>query len=177
MLGGGRGRGVAAFIRNDLLDIFLGVTQINERMAQALLLSFKPYNVITVYKTQSHKKQSDFRELAIKLISLIDNNKPTCIIGDLNFDYMNLSVKNEFRTMLEEHGFCQIVNEPTTVRGNCIDHCYISKFTSKALEIYRPYYGEHEAIRVMLVPNSAQLSKSGKTYEVFLEWFCEHRDA
>ena len=53
---------------------------------------------------------------------------------------------------MEAKGFRQLVTEPTTFRGNCIDHVYIrdEDVECKYLKLYYPYYTDHEAIRVIV---------------------------
>ena len=149
----GRGRGVAAFIREPLMKIFQGVTAINESIAQCLKLSFKPYDVITVYKTQECTTLANHKQLIQILKRLVNLNKPTVIIGDFNFDYWR-EKDNLIRRTLEKDGFKQLVKEPTTIRGKCIDHVYINEKMMKGkYKLYYPYYTDHEAVRVILKKN------------------------
>ena len=82
--------------------------------------------------------------------SLLDPSlgRPTVVCGDFNFDY-HKDPQNSLRVMLEKRGFTQIVTKPTTIRGNCIDHVYV-RGVSHAHHIYYPYYGNHEAVCVMV---------------------------
>ena len=60
------------------------------------------------------------------LKKLINPNRRTVITGDFNFDYLK-EKDNVVRVTLESHGFKQLVTKPTTIRGNCIDHAYITE--------------------------------------------------
>ena len=53
---------------------------------------------------------------------------------------------------LEAKGFKQLVREPTTFRGKCIDHVYIREedVECKYVKLYYPYYTDHEAVRVIV---------------------------
>lgn len=147
----GRGRGVAAFIKEDLMKNFLGGTPINKTYGQYLKLSFRYYDVITVYRTQDCTTMNDNQQFVRLLQELITGNKPTIINGDFNFDYWK-EKDNLVRVTLEAQGFKQLVREPTTYRGNCIDHVYIKdeSVECKYVKLYYPYYTDHEAVRVIV---------------------------
>ena len=72
------------------------------------------------------------------------------ICGDFNIDR---KVENVLTRMLKGNNFTQIVQKPTTYRGNCIDHFYhniaerVKKIEHK---LHYPYYSDHEAICVMI---------------------------
>ena len=150
----GRGRGVAAFIKKSLMQNFLGAEPVNEPIAQCLKLSFKHYNVITVYKTQECTTLDDHRQVIQILKELVNPKKPmpTVINGDFNFDYWR-EKDNLLRVTLEKAGFKQLVKLPTTIRGKCIDHVYINDKMKGDCTLYYPYYTDHEAARVILRKN------------------------
>ena len=61
--------------------------------------------------------------------------------------------ENIFTELLIDKGFEQIVMEPTTYRGYCIDHVYhnISETERKVdYKLHYPYYSDHEAVCVMI---------------------------
>ena len=147
----GRGRGVAAFIKEGLMHNFLEATPVNENYGQYLKLCFLNYDVITVYRTQDCTTMHDNLQFVQLLKNLITDNKPTIINGDFNFDYWK-EKDNFVRLTLETQGFRQLVREPTTLRGKCIDHVYIkdADVECKLLKLYYPYYTDHEAIRVIV---------------------------
>ena len=150
----GRGRGVAAFIREPLMNTFLGASAINESIVQCLKLSFHQYDVITVYKTQECTTVENHQNLIQILENLVNLNKPTIINGDFNFDYWK-DKDNLLAQALRRSGFRQLVTLPTTVRGKCIDHVYINEEMVQCVyedefKLYYPYYTDHEAVRVIL---------------------------
>ena len=80
----------------------------------------------------------------------ITPEKPTMICGDFNTDRR---VENDWTRMLRGKNFKQIVQKPTTYRGNCIDHVYhnIAEHVKKVEhKLHYPYYSDHEAICVMI---------------------------
>ena len=152
----GRGRGLAAFINTRLSDKYYGAEGIDETFGQYLKLSFVGYDVITVYRTQECQTNSANQQFVQVLRGLVDLEKPTIITGDLNFDYWK-EENHPVRTSLENVGFTQVVRDPTTVRGNCIDHVYVSHTTEKDYyQLYYPYYADHEAVRVILYNSAYQ---------------------
>ena len=72
------------------------------------------------------------------------------ICGDFNF---NRREENVLTRMLGDRNFKQIVQKPTTYRGNCIDHFYhnISE-TAKKVEykLHIPCYSDHGATCVTI---------------------------
>ena len=71
------------------------------------------------------------------------------ICGDFNIDRR---VENDLTRMLMGKNFKQIVQKPTTYRGNCIDHFYhnIAENVKKVEhKLHYPCYSDHEAICVM----------------------------
>ena len=149
----GRGRGVAAFIREPLMNKFLGATPINDMVAQCRKLSFQQYDVITVYKTQECTTVANHQQLIQILENLVNLKKPTIINGDFNFDYWK-DKDNLLGLALKRVGFKQLVTLPTTIRGKCIDHVYINEKMMKGkYKLYYPYYTDHEAVRVILKKN------------------------
>ena len=115
-------------------------------------LKFNSFDVVTVYKTQDYKTRADYQNLLAILKNLIDPNRATVITGDFNFDYFK-EKDNVVRVSLEKHGFQQLVTEPTSIRGNCIDHVYITeKHLNGKCKLYYPYYTDHEAVRVIIKP-------------------------
>ena len=88
----------------------------------------------------------------------LTSNMPTILCGDFNFDR---KVQNDLTKMLKSRGFTQIVKEPTTYRGYCIDHIYQNISEKKEgiiCDLHRPYYSDHEAVCVRI----PALSKMGK---------------
>ena len=82
--------------------------------------------------------------------AIADPRKPTILCGDFNFDRKK---ENSVTKMLADRGFKQIVVEPTTYRGNCIDHLYHDIPVTEGKVEYKlhyPYYSDHEAVCAMI---------------------------
>ena len=83
------------------------------------------------------------------------------ICGDFNIDRR---VENVLTRMLMGKNFKQIVQKPTTYRGNCIDHFYhnISEHIKKVVhKLHYPCFSDHEAICVMLKDFIRELRRRG----------------
>ena len=148
----GRGphRGVGIFIKDFLKKYLINETGRDEKFGQFLKLSFLSFNIITVYRTHLCQRANYGKLFINTLFNLINDNKPTIISGDFNYDYLN-DKTGLLAHELRQAGFSQIVKEPTTVRGNCIDHLYLpSNESNFEYKLYYPYYADHEAIRVMI---------------------------
>ena len=165
--GYGQNRGVAIFIKDYLYTSVDHVMVKDEEYAQFLVLSFKTFNLISVYRTHLCKKPHYEQMFLTMLFSLIDINKQTIINGDFNINLLDEKEKL-FTTRMQQLGFTQIIKEPTTVRGNCIDHFYMpSNESNYDCKLYYPYYGDHEAIIVIVkgwgkIPTRSQIKRQLK---------------
>ena len=124
----------------------------NNNFFQGLKLSLDQCEVITVYRSPDQKVQGpSFLQFTRTIAQAIaDPSKPTILCGDFNFDRKK---ENSVTKMLAEKGFKQIVVEPTTYRGNCIDHVYHNISVTEGKVHYKlqyPYYSDHEAVCVMI---------------------------
>ena len=80
----------------------------------------------------------------------INPERETIICGDFNFDRKE---KNALSQILTAKNFKQIVEMPTTYRGNCIDHVYhnLSEDMETAECLLRhTYFSDHDAVCVMI---------------------------
>ena len=151
VLGVGQGKGVAMYIRKNWFKCLIGEPVGRELdFAWCMKLKFKALDVLTVYRSPNRVFSHRYLEFVRMVHSLLDpsNGKPTVVCGDFNFDYTK-DPQNSLRVMLEKKGFTQIVTKPTTIRGNCIDHFYV-RGISPTHHIYYPYYGNHEAVCVLV---------------------------
>ena len=164
--GRGRGKGVAIFLKKHMLKDLEKVEKREESFAQCLKLSFPTFDVITVYRNQICKRPHYNKQFLDMLDSLIDmgwvgsGDKRTVVTGDFNLECW--TTPPSLLTMsMGQWGLSQIVREPTTVHGNCIDHVYVPKIeTEVEYKIYYPYYANHEAILVTLKGWKKKMTRS-----------------
>ena len=148
-VGDGHNRGVAIFMKEEIAKKLIKTQKVSMDSYQCIKLSFDAFDLITVYRSSS-QPMSNFPELVKTIAQGINVAKPTILCGDVNFDR---TVENELTRMLRSKNFRQIVEEPTTYRGYCIDHFY-HNFPDNDPEIqyklHYPYYSDHEAVCVRM---------------------------
>ena len=119
---------------------------------QCLKLSFLEFDLVTVYRSPDMPQHGLlFSSFSHAISNIVDKEKPTIMCGDFNFDQKEV---NELtRNFSETHGFRQIVEEPTTYRGYCIDHIYHNMHNDWEVchKLHYPYYSDHEALCIMLI--------------------------
>ena len=116
---------------------------------QCMKLTFGIFDLITVYRANNQPVAS-FQEFVQIMEKGIDSKRPTILCGDFNFDQKK---ENDFTRMLKTKKFKQIIKEPTTYRGFCIDHFYhnISDNGENLLyKLHYPCYSDHEAMCVRM---------------------------
>ena len=183
----GLNQGVAVFVKNELvLEMTSEPLSVGNRdrsfpsqkniSFQCLKLSFLQFDIVTVYcspdMAQHGSQFWQFKRFTGALLNLVDREKQTIICGDFNFDGVDGKDRNVLieklngvdSSTISLRKFKQIVKEPTTFRGYCIDHIYHnfsesdrgglqtlpanSKVTYK---LHHPYYSDHEALCIMLI--------------------------
>ena len=119
---------------------------VNQTYFQLTKLKSKYVDVISVYRS----KEGIINQILDQLSNLIDWDKTTLICGDFNVCYRS-DRDNKLITTLEAHGFKQLVQEATHIKGGLIDHAYIRESgTSVSVDcsLYSPYYCamDHDAL-------------------------------
>ena len=97
-----------------------------------------------------------------KLIKdIIEPGKPQLLVGDFNFCYLGQTT-NATCNFLRSANFKQLIEEPTHLEGNLLDHAYF-KDTKRILtcagKLHTKYYTDHKALALFI--------KKGK-YKIFL---------
>ena len=150
--GQGKGKGAAVLVKNHLVERMqlLEVEQFgNEDIIQGLKLYFNDIHILNVYRPPKPSSIRQLEQFMQILREKIDLKKQTLICGDLNFNFLR-EPRHKISVMLSQLGFQQIVRQPTTIHGSCLDHVYLrSKFMFK-YQLHYPYYSDHECICIML---------------------------
>ena len=85
----------------------------------------------------------------LKNLSHLENKeKANIITGDLNICALR-DRKGLFVKALAEKGYKLLTKEPTHIKGRQIDHVY-AKNTTATLDLYTPYYSDHDALCVAI---------------------------
>lgn len=118
---------------------------------QGLKVTFRDLQLINIYRSPNPAHMKCFRQFVQILTEHLDDGIDTIICGDFNFNFLTERSNNPLCMALGKRGFQQIVKEPTTIAGTCIDHVYIRLRNLKSrYELYSPYYADHDGILLML---------------------------
>ena len=143
----GLGKGVAALVKN---EIEYKKEEVAEEKLQIIKISLKALDSINVYRSAGYSLDDTFD----KIEELIDDSKTTLIMGDFNV-CLQKNPTNGLTRKLTEIGFSQLVTKATHIEGGHIDHIYwrdfLGEWTDPKLEIYSPYYSDHDGILITLV--------------------------
>ena len=143
----GRGKGLATYFKEDK---FVHTCDIKRPTFQLTKIASDTVDIISVYSSSGAKLE----ELSAELLIIFNPSKTTVICGDLNVCY-NSQRNNRVTTILETHGFEQLVKEATHLQGGLIDHVYfhqVNDIFKPEVSIYSPYYcaTDHDAILLHL---------------------------
>ena len=143
----GLGKGIAALVKR---EIEYNKDEMAEEKLQMMKISLKELDSINVYRSAGHSLEGTFE----KLEEMIDHHKATLITGDFNV-CLQKNPSNHVTRKLKEIGFSQLVDRATHVEGGHIDHVYWrdlhGNWTDPNLEMYSPYYSDHDGLLVTLV--------------------------
>lgn len=70
------------------------------------------------------------------------------IMGDFNEDIVTSSTVMK---LMEQHGYNQHVQNPTTEKGTLIDHVYTKDIVGISVNVVQTYYSFHQAILISLL--------------------------
>ena len=105
----GHGKGLAVFVKEGVK--FESMTCIPEANIQMMKVTMAKLDIITVYRSDS---EPEYRA-AHFLSQLIDPDKDTLVVGDLN--YCAAKEKKDLSKFLAREGFSQLVTLPTHIGG------------------------------------------------------------
>ena len=141
----GRGKGVAIYFKEHLFTPNVKETYRNIQYSNVISSIL---NIATIYRSQD----GSFKMLSQLIEIYTDKNTRHLIVGDLNFCYHGNEGK-PLRTSLEKLNFTQIIQEPTHIEGNLLDHAYVRTLNSQLKfksELHSKYYTDHKGIAVMI---------------------------
>ena len=127
--------------------------------AQISKMSAKEVDVINIYRSQG----TNNAELAENLKQLIDEKRLTIVCGDINLCFVN-ERGNKITTMLEHHGFKQMVMSASHLKGGHIDHVYSNhdpNIYTVDIMMYSPYYTsqDHDAFCITIIHSAVEKEK------------------
>ena len=89
-------------------------------------------------------------------------------MGDINFCYQS-TTSNSTKRLLTSLNFKQLIETPTHIEGNLLDHAYIrdeNQILGVTAELHSKYYSDHKALAIMI--------KKGKKYYKQWQSLCYH---
>ena len=84
------------------------------------------------------------------LENMISPEKPTIVMGDVNWHYPDFHPMKEY---MDSSGFYQLIGRATHEGGQIIDHLYISshlKETKMVVEQLSSYYTDHDVLKIFV---------------------------
>ena len=95
-------------------------------------------------------KECPYGRVKAAISNILLENVDQIIIGDFNYT-MN-DPPNELSNYLSQIGVKQVVDQPTQIRGNTIDLCYLSENLAKTTKvtIQFTYYSDHASLSLEL---------------------------
>ena len=142
----GRGKGLAIYFKEGLFEHVKDVKKPNLQISK---MSAEQIDVIVVYRS----KDESYMSVKSEIETLLNLNKTTILIGDLN--YCHKSDKNELSEYFKNEKFTQQVTDATHIKGNILDQVHLRRInmTSKIeVDICPTYYtyDDHDMINVLL---------------------------
>ena len=150
--GEGKGKGVAAFIKSHLVQKkrLLKVKRVgNQDLYQGQILYFEDMHLLNIYRPPNSTSARHLDQFVQALKDNIDPKQQVVICGDFNFNILR-EPKHRIAVVLKDLGFQQIVRQPTTIYGSCLDHVYLRSTFLHKYSLYYPYYTDHECVCLML---------------------------
>ena len=141
----GKGKGNAAYFKAKRIT---SEDQVNMEKFQIGKFIHKSMDIISIYRSQTGNSM----ELLQQLKKIIEDGRPTFIMGDINACFVE-NFNNRLIQGLLSLGFNQLVHEGTHIQGRHIDHAYLLDPNGKlnlVVERYSPYYSDHDGISIIV---------------------------
>ena len=104
-------------------------------------------DVLVLYRSQN----GNLNLLRQHLEELINREKPTMVIGDFNFCFLEDSSQS-LKNYLTEN-FSQLVKEPTHIEGNLLDQAHLRDTEGLyrcSVELHTKYYTDHRGVALLM---------------------------
>ena len=83
---------------------------------------------------------------------MVDTGRSQLILGDFNFCYLD-GISKKYCKDLENSNFKQLIEEPTHLEGNLLDHAYLRDTDGNlqcTVMLHSKYYTDHKAIALVI---------------------------
>ena len=138
----GRGKGLAIYYKKDTFKHEADVKEQNKQLSK-----FKSSDILVTYRFQN----GNLILLKQHLEELINREKPTMVVGDFNFCFLedsSQSLKNYLTG-----NFSQLVKEPTHIEGNLLDQAHLRDTEGLyrcSVELHTKYYTDHRGVALLM---------------------------
>ena len=93
-------------------------------------------------------------ELLQKLLSKPTlHQKNIVILGDFNED--SIDNKTNIHNFFQQHGFKQLIIDPTTNQGSLLDHIYFNATSTTQTKVCDTYYSDHDSTLLAIRKDSS----------------------
>ena len=145
-----KGKGIMTYFKP---NIFIHEQDFVAPNMQITKFTSNEVDVVNVYRSSDGNSM----ELLNRITEMLSTEKSTLITGDFNICMLNHG-KNRMSKGLIENGFNQMIRSATHIRGGHIDHVYWKDgnkvWKPPTLEMYCPYYSDHDASLITLTKNN-----------------------
>ncbi|KAI8491884.1 hypothetical protein Bbelb_302570 [Branchiostoma belcheri] len=148
----GRGGGVMTVARQDIIPTQLHIPVGGlEYTAITITKESTTVNIVNIYRPQTLPEE-DFINRLQRLLILLPSKMITVVLGDFNFDLLKCPPPKILNVM-EQFGFRQFVQSPTTDYGSLLDHVYVRGLDEDSLlvTVHDTYYSDHDMVCVSLM--------------------------
>lgn len=116
----GKGGGVAMYVKDSINYIRrtdLESETLENIVIEIILSTSKDFLIASYYKPPQSSKylQKNYNELFNESLTRLSLSKEVILLGDLNVDFLKASDNREFKSVLKENGFTQIIKDATRV--------------------------------------------------------------
>ena len=109
--------------------------------------------IITIYRRPNTISIQCFIQLLQDLLSNAAlHQKNIVILGDFNEDL--LANKTNICNFFQQHGFKQLIHQPTTNQGSLLDHIYFNATSTTQTEVCDTYYSDHDSTLLAITNDS-----------------------
>ena len=105
--------------------------------------------IITVYRRSTSTSAQHFISMLQQLLShptLLQKN--ILVLGDFNENLMQNKTKID--NYFKQHGYKQLIHQPTTDQGSLLDHIYFNGTSMTITEVCDTYYSDHDSTMVAI---------------------------
>ena len=155
----GKEKGIAIYFKQ---EIFKHIKDIKQENMQLSKFESSIIDIVVIYRSQD----GNYIELRQNIESMTEGKKPELVIGDLNFCYQNHS-SNPIKKYFNENDFSQLIQEPTHIEGNLLDHAYkrdTRQIYEYSTETHSKYYSDHKGLAIIVKKSRCYFTLVLKNY-------------